>query len=168
MLLASGCTESEPSQVVQTGDAVSVNYTGMLEDGTVFDTSKADVAEANEIYNSARDYGPLSFVVGSGQMIDGFDNAVVGMEVGEDKTVEIPPEEGYQFQDYLVVSYPIEQFEAINMTPVMGETIYAQGYEGTIVNINDTNVTVDFNHRLAGKTLIFEIELVSIDESEDA
>ncbi|MDK2825747.1 peptidylprolyl isomerase [Methanolobus vulcani] len=171
MLLASGCTDSNNSansRVVQVGDNVSVNYTGMLEDGTVFDTSIADVAKANGIYNPARNYEPLSFIVGSGQMIKGFDNAVIGMKVGENKTVHLSPEEAYEVKDYLIVPYPIETFEAANMTPVIGETISAQGYPGVIVNINETNVTVDFNNRLAGKNIIFDIELVSINNPENA
>jgi peptidylprolyl isomerase len=172
MLLTSGCTDSDNSansRVVQIGDNISVNYTGMLEDETVFDTSKADVAQKNGIYNSLRDYKPLSFVAGAGQMIDGFDAAVIGMKVGEEKTVTIPPEEAYgEVQDERIISYRVEDFEAVNMTPVVGETIYAQGYPGVILNVNETNVTVDFNHHLAGKTLIFDIELVSIEGSEDA
>ncbi|WMW24656.1 peptidylprolyl isomerase [Methanolobus sediminis] len=172
MLLVSGCTESgnsDNSRVVQIGDNVSVNYTGMLENGTVFDTSIADVAQMNGIYNSAREYKPLSFVAGYGQMIEGFDNAVIGMKVGENKTVTIPPDEAYgEVRDDRFIAYKVEDFEAANMTPVVGETIYVQGYPGLIVDINETNVTVDFNSRLAGKTLVFDIELVSINNPEAA
>ncbi|TQD26441.1 peptidylprolyl isomerase [Methanolobus vulcani] len=170
MLLASGCTDSgnsENSRVVQIGDNVSVNYTGMLEDGTVFDTSKADVAEENGIYNSRRDYSPIYFIVGAGQMIDGFDNAVIDMKVGENKTVTIPPEEAYgEVQDARIISYKIEDFEAANITPVIGESI--PGYSCVITDVNETNVTVDFNHRLAGKSLTFEVEIVSINNPENA
>lgn len=167
VLFVSGCTDVDDSPTVETGDTVSVNYAGMLEDGTVFDTSIESVAKEAGVYNPSRNYAPLTFVVGSGQMIQGFDNAVIGMKVGDTKTVTIPPDEAYEYREDMVINYTMEDFNAVNITPVVGETVTSQGYEGTIVSISGENVTVDFNHRLAGKTLVFDIELVSIDEKAD-
>nr|WP_321498799.1 peptidylprolyl isomerase [uncultured Methanolobus sp.] len=168
MLLTSGCTDSDSSRAVQAGDTISVNYTGMLEDGTVFDTSEMDIAEANGIYNPLRGYEPLTFVAGAGQMIDGFDEAVIGMQVGEKKTITLPPEKAYgDVRGDAIINFSVDDFAAANMTPVMGQKITSQGYQGTIVNITDANVTVDFNHHLAGKTLIFDIELVSIEDPQN-
>ncbi|WP_292469729.1 peptidylprolyl isomerase [Methanolobus sp.] len=166
-LLVSGCTDSsDNSQTVETGDYVSVNYTGSLEDGSVFDTSIEEVAVAENVYNPYRSYGPLSFIAGAGQMIKGFDDAVIGMEVGENKTVTIPPEEAYgAYCPELLIPLPVEDFQSANVTPVIGQKVTYQNQLGTIVNISDKNVTVDCNHNLAGEILIFKIELVSIEKA---
>lgn len=165
-LLISGCTESENSQKVETGDHVSVNYTGTLDDGTVFDTSREEVAIKEGIYQSGRDYEPLSFTAGAGQVIDGFDDAVIGMEPGEVKTVTIPPENAYgAYCPELLVSVPVEQFHSANITPIVGQKVTTQNQVGVIVNITDSNVTVDCNTKLAGETLTFTIEMVSIDKT---
>ena len=84
--------------VIKKGDKIKVEYVGMLEDGTVFDSSE-------------KQKGPIEFIVGEGQVITGFDNAVVGMKKGEEKEVEIPPDEGYgQHQSELVKELPRECF----------------------------------------------------------
>lgn len=83
------------NKVVEKGDAVSVHYVGKLDDGTVFDTSEKEEAMEAGIYNEMRDYEPLKFTVGAGQMIKGFDEGVVGMKAGEEKILKIPPEEAY-------------------------------------------------------------------------
>ncbi|WP_094228978.1 FKBP-type peptidyl-prolyl cis-trans isomerase [Methanolobus psychrotolerans] len=165
VLFVSGCTDSDNARTVIVGDYISVNYTGSLENGTVFDTSMEDIAKAENIYNPYRNYEPLSFIVGSGQMIPGFDDAVIGMAIGETKTVTMLPEEGYAYYPELVIVFSIADFESANITPVIGEKIVSQNREGTIVNLNEENVTVDFNHRLAGETLTFSIELVSIEDA---
>ncbi len=166
VLFACGCTESDDSPVVEVGDNVSVNYTGSLEDGTVFDTSKADVAMAENIYNPSKSYEPWYFIAGSGQMIKGFDDAVMGMAVGEEKTVTIPPEDAYGVHNpQLLVPVPVDEFQSANITPVIGQKVSIQNRPVTIVDISEENVTLDLNHDLAGKTLIFDIELVSIEKA---
>jgi len=172
-VLVSGCTspeggDTDSSAVVESGDFVTVNYVGELENGTVFDTSIEQVAQDEGIYNPGRSYEPLGFVVGSGQMISGFDEAVIGMSVGEETTVEIPPEEAYgEYSSELVFDVPMEQFESANITPVAGESIAIQGRPCTIVEVSEENVTLDCNHQLAGETLVFTIELVSIGDAEE-
>jgi len=107
---------------------------------------------------------PIEFVVGAGQMIKGFDNAVVGMEAGETKTVTLPPEEAYGLPDpKRVITFDKNSVPDFNDL-VVGAKVYASnGMPGLIVQKNDSNVLVDFNHELAGKTLIFEILIVSIE-----
>jgi len=93
VVLVSGCLSTDSPievKVVKEGDYVRVDYTGKLEDGTVFDTSIKDDAIEAGIYNQERDYQPLGFTVAAGQMIKGFDRGVVGMAVGDDKTLIIP------------------------------------------------------------------------------
>lgn len=135
------------------GNTVKVHYTGKLEDGTVFDTSvKRD---------------PLEFTIGKGQIIPGFEQAVVGMEAGDRKTETIPPDKAYGPQrpelmlnverKEIPANIPLEVGLRMEVTQSNG-----QAFPVTVAKIADDLVTLDANHPLAGKTLIFEIELVSV------
>jgi peptidylprolyl isomerase len=155
-LLIASCGGEE--QVAKAGDTVSVHYVGTLDDGTVFDSSR----ERGE---------PYSFVVGAGQNIIGFDNAVVGMKAGEIKTVTLPPEEayGYPSDDFLFKFSRDELPEGSE--PEVGQliTLSVQGggtIQKPIVEVTDTYIIVDANNELAGKTLTFEIELLSIQSGD--
>lgn len=170
VLFGSGCASNgngtNETRTVKAGDTVKVDYIGRLEDGKVFDTSIAEVAKQEGIYVNNTSYAPLTFKAGSGQMIKGFDEAVIGMKVGEEKNVTIPPEEAYGEHDNTkVVSVPIKDLN-MSETPKVGQ-IYRNMYgnQFKVVAVNDTHVTVDANHELAGKTLIFNIKLVSIEQS---
>ena len=160
-----GCVTDDRVDVVEEGDVVRVDYVGKEEDGTVFDTSLKDVAIEAGIYNPRRDYQPLAFTVGAGEMIAGFDNGVIGMVVAEQRTLTIPPEEAYgSYRDDLVQTIPREELTSAGITPAAGAQISTiQGMVGTITTVTDTDVVIDFNHELAGKTLIFDVTLVSID-----
>lgn len=135
------------------GDAVEVHYTGKLEDGSVFDTS---VSRA-----------PLGFTLGDGNMIKGFDTAVHGMAIGDKKTVTIPAAEAYgERREDMMIDVPVAQVPA-DIQPEIGMTLQLQGGNGqpmpvVVVNIDEEKITLDANHQLAGKDLIFEIELVTI------
>ena len=161
LLVTTGCsgdnaTTPSPaaSEPARDRDTVSVHYTGTLEDGTKFDSS-LDRGE------------PLTFVLGAGQMISGFDTAVHGMTVGEKKTVTLPPEQAYGAHDPdRVIMLSPDEFPA-DMTPYVGmqvplQTATGQMFYGKVIQITPDYVKVDVNHELAGKTLVFEIELVSI------
>jgi peptidylprolyl isomerase len=137
----------------QEGDTVHIHYTGRLDDGTVFDSS--------------RDRDPLSFTLGSGQVIKGFDSAVSGMSVGESKTATISPEAAYgPRREELHLTYPREQFPD-DMEPEVGQMLQMQTEEGQtfqvqVTEVADDSVGLDANHPLAGKELTFDIELVKI------
>ncbi|MBU2994531.1 peptidylprolyl isomerase [Octadecabacter sp. 1_MG-2023] len=142
---------------VKSGDTVSIHYTGTLSDGSTFDSSEG------------RD--PLEFVVGSGQIIPGLDKAIPGMAVGDKKTVEIPCGEAYgESNPANRQSIPREQIPA-EIPLEMGLTLQMQSPDGqhvmpvTVVEMSDTEVTLDANHALAGKDLTFAIEMVSIKAS---
>ena len=139
-------TSDGGARVAADGDRVLVHYTGTLDDGEVFDSSLN------------RD--PLPFVVGSGGVIQGFDDAVRGMAVGDTVTVRIPPDEAYgEIDQSLVVSFPIAQApEGLQV----GDRVSVGGAPATVTEITDENFTVDANHELAGQALTFEIELVEI------
>lgn len=143
-------TPTIPEMVVQVGDTIKVDYTGKLDDGTVFDSS-IDRGE------------PLEFVVGSGSVITGFDEGVIGLAEGESATLVIPPEEGYgaQSDDNVVeLAATPEDMEGLSV----GDTVYVNDgtMAVTVVAINDASIVVDANHPLAGKTLTFDIEIVDI------
>ncbi len=135
------------------GDTVKVHYTGKLEDGTIFDSSK--------------DGEPIELTIGAGNMIPGFEKGVIGTERGGSKTVTVPPEEAYgSMNEELVARVKKENFPE-NISPVIGEQLQLKQQDGNIVNvtikeIRGDTVTLDANHPLSGKTLIFDIELVEI------
>ncbi len=135
------------------GDTVRVHYTGKLTDGTVFDSSLE------------RD--PLEFVVGGGMVIAGFDDGVTGLEIGESQTVTIPPERGYGARrDDMIIVIPRAQFPA-HLSANIGDKYQVPDPTGrlsvlTVSTITDEDITLDANHELAGKDLIFEIELIEI------
>lgn len=153
------------SKTAQKGDTVRVDYVGKLENGTVFDTSIQ--AEAQKAALEPRpSYEPLEFKVGAGQMIAGFDSGVLGMKAGEQKTVKLLPSQAYgEWSAERVIPIPVANIG--NAADIkVGSMLFAQnGAVGRVVEIgNGTNATakVDFNHELAGKTLIFSIKMVSI------
>lgn len=135
---------------VKEGDNISVHYNGTLKDGTKFDSS----------YDRGQ---TLDFTAGAGQMIKGFDSAVIGMKVGDKKTVELSPSEAYgEKNPEAIITVTPEQFPDFNKLEVGTPLQAGNGAMGTVIEKNDTNAIVDFNHRLSGEILTFEIELVSI------
>ncbi|MFA6048712.1 MAG: peptidylprolyl isomerase [Candidatus Micrarchaeia archaeon] len=149
---------------VKNGDSISVDYVGTLEDGTVFDTSVKAVAEKAGL-PLRPSYEPLSFAVGAGQMIKGFDAAVVGMKVGEEKTVKIPAKDAYgERSNANVMVINTTQLELmLGAKPAAGMMLYSNtGAQGKITATNSSQTEVDFNHELAGKTLVFKITVRKI------
>ncbi|MBP6821926.1 MAG: peptidylprolyl isomerase [Acidobacteria bacterium] len=138
---------------VKTGDAVKVHYSGKFDDGQVFDSSEGG--------------DPLGFTVGAGHVIPGFDAALLGMQVGETKNVVIPAEQAYgERMEELVQTISREQFNLGDVVPELGMAIEMQTPQGTIpliiTEMNDTSVTLDANHPLAGEELHFDLTLVEI------
>ena len=144
------------SQVVENGNTIAVNYVGTLEDGSEFDNSY----ERGE---------PIGFEVGGAQVIKGFSNAVLGMQVGEKKSVTITPEDAYgERQLEAVQVFPREAFpEDMELAPgmqVTGAGPEGQEFPAIVTAIAFNGVILDMNHPLAGRTLNFDIEVVSIEQ----
>jgi FKBP-type peptidyl-prolyl cis-trans isomerase 2 len=137
----------------KTADTVKVHYTGKLTDGTIFDDSL--------------NREPLEFTIGNNNLIAGFENAVIGMNVGDWKTVNIPSEQAYgPHMKEMVVEVDRKQLPP-DLKPVIGAQLQVTQDEGqeivvSITQITETHVTLDANHPLAGKDLVFEIKLVEI------
>ena len=136
------------------GDTVKMHYTGKLKDGTVFDSS--------------REREPLEMTLGQGRIIPGFEEAVEGMSVGETKTVEIPPEKAYgPHRDEMVQEVEKSRFPD-DVEPEPGQQFQVNREDGqpmvfTVVEASDDSVKIDANHPLAGKELVFDLELVEIE-----
>ncbi len=164
LLAFSGCVQQPEEQPengpnggnemekVEAGNKVKVEYRGTLQDGTMFDSSEG------------RD--PLEFTAGAGQMIKGFDAAVIGMALNEEKTVTLSPEQAYgQSDPARVAEIPKTSIEnADSLQPGMNVT-NSQGANGIVKEIKQDTVVIDFNHRLAGKTLTFWIKVVDIQKA---
>lgn len=150
--LVPGCGSSGPVGAA-VGDTVTVHYTGSFADGTVFDSSVGGE--------------PLTFVVGGGNVITGFDKAVRGMEIGDKKTVVIPAAEAYgEYREELVVVVPLEELpEGLAVGDKVSKENVTSGatINFTVVEITDTEATLNANHRLAGYDLTFEIEMLAIE-----
>lgn len=149
---------------VATGDNIIVDYIGRLDDHNVFDTSVESIAKASGKYNPNRDYeAGLEFTVGAGQMIAGFDAGVVGMKLGETKTLKIPVDQAYgQKKDELIGKIPLEQVGDLSGVSVGTQVLLGGKIPATITEITDKDITVDANHELAGKDLIFDVTIKKI------
>ena len=154
LILMTGC--NSPA-LVKTGDTVKVHYTGKLVDGTVFDTSVGSE--------------PLEFTLGQGKVIAGFEQALVGMKVGESKTFTIPADQAYgQRRDDMVLEVGRDELPA-SINPEVGMQLQMNQGDGgitivTITEVTETAVKIDANHPLAGQDLTFDIELVEIGGSQ--
>ncbi len=137
----------------KSGDTVKVHYTGKLENGTVFDTS------------INRD--PLRFTIGEGQVIPGFEQAVVGMNPGESKTTKVPVDKAYgPHRKEMVMAVNRNQFP-VHLKPEVGRRLQIRKADGrtigvTVADVSESSVTLDANHPLAGKDLTFDIQLLEI------
>ncbi|MFQ5887525.1 MAG: peptidylprolyl isomerase [Candidatus Hydrothermarchaeales archaeon] len=142
------------------GDFVRVSYTGRFENGQVFDSTDEEVAKAEGIYVKERKYGLLSITIGKSPLIEGFNEALIGMEEGEKKKVVIPPEKAYgDIDETLIKSIPIGVLKVQGIPAKVGTQIETGDDIGRIIEVNDKRVKLDFNHPLAGKTLIYEIKI---------
>jgi len=149
---------------VKTGDTIIVYYIGRLDNEDVFDTNIEHIAKSCGKHNPGRNYEEgLKFTVGAGQMIPGFDKAVQGMKIGQTQTITISPEEGYgEWTEERTLKIPRNQLPA-EPQPKIGMQVMAQnGQPLTIYKITEEEITLDANHELAGKTLIFDITIQEI------
>jgi len=135
------------------GDTVKINYTGKLDDGTVFDTTKGRE--------------PLKFKIGEGKIIPGFEQGVIGMKPGESKSIKIPADKAYgPHRKEMVTSVPRTQFPP-DIKPEVGQQLQIRQPNGqtiivSVSDVSESTVSLDANHPLAGKDLTFDLQLVEI------
>lgn len=149
---------------ISKGDTIAVAYVAKFPDtDVVFDTTDVNVAKAVDIFNPERKYAPIKFIVGQRHVIQGIDDAVIDMVEGEQKVVVIKPEKAYGPVDpNKIVSIPRADLEKQGIPLEVGVLFKANNLQGLITDIGKENVTANFNHELAGKTLMFEIRIVKI------
>lgn len=153
---------------ITTGDSVTLEYTGKLDDGTVFDTSKESVAQEAGLAEAQpdREYTPLTVEVGGGQVIEGMDEGLVGLEAGETETLTIPPEKAYgEPSEENIEEFETEELREMlgGQLPEEGSYLEAQdGSQGEIVHVDEDVIRADFNPPLAGETLTFDVEIIDV------
>ncbi len=135
---------------IETGDKVRIHYRGALEDGTVFDNS-----EGRE---------PLEFTAGGDDLIPGVSHAVIGMAVGDKKTVDVPPNLGYgERRNELLIRVHTSQLpDDVQVGAVLGLKTPDGQLQATLIELKEKEAVLDGNHFLAGKTLVFDIEVVGV------
>lgn len=139
--------------MIKEGSKVKAHYTGRLTNNEVFDTSMME----------GRD--PLDFVVGQGQLIQGFESGILGLNIGDKKTIEILPEEAYgQYRDDMVMVVPKTNTpEGVQEGQTLQANINGEIVAFMVRQVNENDVVVDANHPLAGQTLIFDIEILEVE-----
>jgi peptidylprolyl isomerase len=152
-LLQAISAKGEKMTQAKLGDTVRIHYTGKLDDGIVFQTS--------------RGREPLEFKIGNSGLIPSFEQTIIGMKPGESRTVKITPEEAYgPHREEMVVAVEREKFPE-NIKPYVGlelEVCQSDGrvFSARVIDVSEQSVTLDANHPLAGKNLVFDIELLEI------
>lgn len=161
--LTSANTESDGTEI-KSGDNITVDYIWRLDEETVFDTSIESIAKACGKYTEWRNYSEgLTFNVGAGEMIAGFDAGVIGMKVGQTKTVSFGAEQGYgQPREDMIMKFPLSDLPNADDFQEGMKVYLDYGMAATITQKTDKEITLDLNHELAGKDLIFDITIKSI------
>ncbi len=148
---------------MKSGDFVLVDFVGRIKDtGEIFDLTVADVAKKEGVYNEKINYKPITVIVGSGLIIRGLEEAVEGMQIGEKKKIEIPPEKAFGERNAnLIKLIPMSNFVEQNVDPEPGSYVTINNLNGRVVSVDGGRIKVDFNHPLAGKKLEYELEIKS-------
>ncbi len=169
IILFSGCVEKTENKVKK-GDNISVNYIGSYEDGKVFDTSIESVAKANDLFTPGATFEPLTFIVGKTprETIEGFDEGVIGMKVGETKNLIIPPEKAYPINPNMIRVIPIiENIPLITIIPLdqevpvsQFEQIFGRNHSvGDTVQIPDSNINITITNISSVITLKYNLSV---------
>ncbi|HDN83054.1 MAG TPA: peptidylprolyl isomerase [Candidatus Altiarchaeales archaeon] len=139
---------------------LKINYIARIKDGKIFDTTYEDIAKKEGIYSKEKIYAPLPVIVGEHRVIRGLEEALEDMKVNEEREVEIPPEKGFGKRDpNLVRLVPLSVFKRNNINPIPGMKVTLDGMPARIQTVSGGRVRVDFNHELAGKTLIYKVKV---------
>ncbi len=144
------------------GDLISIEFTGReMNTGKVFDTTNKNTAEKEGLTTSGREYGPVVVVAGSGEVLRGLDEALLSMEAGESKKIELSPEQAFGNRNsQLIKVLPLSDFKKNNVPAVPGTVVNANDMMGKVQSVSGGRVRVDFNPDLAGKTVEYEVKIV--------
>lgn len=149
--------------VAKIGDTIKVDYVGTLDDGSMFDTSIVAKAQEGGIFDESRPYEPLTVNLWKNEVIPGFEKALEGMKKWETKKITLTADEAYgQPRPELTQKVPADTFSWSDIQPEVGKTYNFGIAQGTVKEVTDAEITIDFNHPLAGKALTFELTVVDI------
>ena len=154
---------------INNGDFIRLNFTGKIkESDDVFDTTYEDVAKEANIYVEERPYEAIPIIVGANHLLPAIEKAVEGLESGDKKTIEVDSGDAFgPRRPELIQLVPMREFKKQGMTPMQGMTISMEGRTGKILTVNGGRVKVDFNHELAGKDLVYDVEIIDIIEDDE-
>jgi len=153
---------------MEEGKLVKITYNGYVN-GKLFDTTDEEMAKKEGIYNPMMVYGPVTVSVGSGMLVPGLDEALLEMEVGEERELELTPEKAFGKRDPSKVKIvSIKEFKKHKVNPVVGMPITIDGNAGKVASVNGGRVLVDFNHELAGKPVKYVLKVEeAVEEPEE-
>ena len=151
---------------INNGDFVRVNFTGKIKDTEdVFDTTYDEIAQEAGLFDENKTYKPIPIVVGGNHLLPAIEEAIIGLEQGDKKTIEVDSDNAFGPRDPKMIQLvPMREFKKQGMTPVQGMRIQSEGATGKILTVNGGRVKVDFNHELAGKDLVYDVEVTEIIE----
>ncbi|MCS7134235.1 MAG: peptidylprolyl isomerase [Candidatus Pacearchaeota archaeon] len=146
------------------GELVEVEFTACMQDGFVFDTTNEEEAKRNNLFVEGKEFKPLKVFIGEGEVIKGFDEALIGKELGKEYIVKIDPEKAYGFRNpSFVKTFPLGAFES---EPKRDTFVNVNGIIAKVIAITGGRVVLDFNHPLAGKSLEYKFKILRIIEDD--
>ncbi len=155
---------------LQKGDYILVDYTIMIKDeNKVVQTTNENKAKEAGIYNPDTTYEPMLIILGETKLLEPVEQALYNADEGQELTIEVPPEKGFGERDPKKVrTVSIREFYRIGKIPKIGDTVEINGQQARVIDISSGRVTLDFNHPLAGKTLIVKLKVVKkLEKDED-
>lgn len=155
--------------MIKKNDFIEIEYTGKIkEDGSVFDTTNADTAKENDLFNPELTYGGMIICVGQGQVLKGLDNQLEGKETGKEYTIEISAEDGFgKKQAKLIQLISTSKFIKQNVKPQPGMQVNIDNHVGVVRTVTGGRTMVDFNHPLASKDLIYKFKVLKIIDDDN-
>ena len=143
------------------GDFIRIDYVGRVsESDEIFDLTKENVAKENGIYNPEFKYGPIPVILGAHHVVKGLEDELMKMKIGKSKKVIVKPEDALgERKAELIKLIPLSEFKKRDIDPFPGMPIVENGMRGRVLSVSGGRVRVDFNHPLAGKTLVYDVEI---------
>ena len=152
---------------MEKGDLVLIDYVG-FHDGEIFDLSNEERAKDEGLYNENMEFGPVPVLIGEGYVIEGLEEALEDIEVGESKELEIPSEKAYGKREMdNIQTYPEKEFKNQDVNVRPGDRIMVGNRQGKVLSRSSGRVRVDFNHPLSGKDLEYEVEILEKVEDDE-
>lgn len=144
------------------GDFILIDYVGKIKDtGIIFDITNEERAKEEKVYDPRVKYGPVPVIIGAGFILKPLEDVLKGMKVGEKKVVELKPEDAFgERKDALIKSVPVSAFR--DSVPTVGSYISIDNFKGKVLSVDGGRVKIDFNHPLAGKDLVYEMEVLKV------